>query len=425
MTEKIWSYCEGIPDPVDIPEISVVELFRQTAEKFPERNMTEFKGKYKSYPEIEEEINRFANSLKELGVGKGDRVACMMVNCPQYIIAFFATNSLGAIFTAISSLYTSKEIRYQLQDSEAKVIVTLDLFLDKIREVKDDTKIEHIIVSSVGDELPGITAFLYKKVIGRKNPKVKDELKYQDLLKKGENKRIKTKIDPKEDAAVFQYTGGTTGVMKGAMLTNYNLISQASILPYWDIYLPKRPEGQYKISGCLPMSHIFGFSTSFLWTVATGGLLYLIPDPRQLEDLMASISKHGIHFMFAVPVLYQKIAEHPDIGKYDLSSLYMSISGGEALPLSTSEKFEAISDCILVEGYGLSESSPVTHINPPTAELKKVGSIGIPIPNTLAMIVDMDTQDEITEYGKEGELWIRSPGVMKDTGIIKKQQIIL
>ncbi|MCG3227487.1 MAG: AMP-binding protein [Candidatus Heimdallarchaeota archaeon] len=413
MTEKIWSYCEGIPDPVDIPEISVVELFRQTAEKFPERNMTEFKGKYKSYPEIEEEINRFANSLKELGVGKGDRVACMMVNCPQYIIAFFATNSLGAIFTAISSLYTSKEIRYQLQDSEAKVIVTLDLFLDKIREVKDDTKIEHIIVSSVGDELPGITAFLYKKVIGRKNPKVKDELKYQDLLKKGENKRIKTKIDPKEDAAVFQYTGGTTGVMKGAMLTNYNLISQASILPYWDIYLPERPEGQYKISGCLPMSHIFGFSTSFLWTVATGGLLYLIPDPRQLEDVMASISKHGIHFMFAVPVLYQKIAEHPDIGKYDLSSLYMSISGGEALPLSTSEKFEAISDCILVEGYGLSESSPVTHINPPTAELKKVGSIGIPIPNTLAMIVDMDTQDEITEYGKEGELWIRSPGVMK------------
>ncbi|NPD88198.1 MAG: long-chain fatty acid--CoA ligase [Asgard group archaeon] len=413
MPEKIWSYCEGIPDPVEIPEISVIDLFRQTADKFPDRNMTEFKGKYKSYPEIDEEINRFADSLKKLGVGKGDRVACLMPNCPQYIISFFATNSLGAIFTAISSLYTSKEIRYQLQDSEAKVIVTIDIFLDKIRDVIDDTKLEHVIVSSVADELPKITAFLYKNVIGRKNPKIKDEHKYKDLIKKGENKRIVPKIDPKEDVAVFQYTGGTTGVMKGAMLTNYNLLAQASTLPYWDIWLPERPKGQYKISGCLPMSHIFGFSTSFLWTVATGGLLYLIPDPRQLEEVMASVSKHGIHFMFAVPVLYQKISEHPNIDKFDLSSLYLCISGGEALPLTTADNFEAVSKCILVEGYGLSESSPVTHVNPATSELKKVGTIGIPIPNTLAMIVDMDTQEEITEYGKEGELWIRSPSVMK------------
>ena len=413
MPEKIWSYCEGIPDPVDIPEISLVELFRQTADKYPDRNMTEFKGKFKSYPEIDEEINRFADSLSKLGVGKGDRVACLMPNCPQYVVSFFATNSLGAVFTAISSLYTAKEIRYQLQDSEAKVIVTLDLFLDKIREVQNETKLEHVIVSSVADELPGITAFLYKNIIGRKNPKVKDELKYKDVIKKGENKRRTPDIDAKEDYAVFQYTGGTTGVMKGAMLTNYNLMAQAAILPYWDIWLPERPEGQYKISGCLPMSHIFGFSTSFLWTVATGGLLYLIPDPRQLEEVMASISKHGIHFMFAVPVLYQKIAEHPNVTKYDLSSLYLAISGGEALPATTSDKFEEASNCILVEGYGLSESSPVTHVNPAREGLKKLGTIGIPIPNTLAMIVDMDTQEEITEYGKEGELWVRSPSVMK------------
>ncbi|MFW9852657.1 MAG: long-chain fatty acid--CoA ligase [Candidatus Thorarchaeota archaeon] len=412
MPEKIWSYCDGIPADIKVPEISVIELFRETADKFPDRKMTEFLGKFKSYTEIEEEINRFANSLQKLGVEKGDRIACLMPNCPQYIISFFATNSLGAIFTAISSLYTPKEIRYQLQDSEAKIIVTLDLFLDKVREIIDETQLEHVIVSSVADELPGIKSFLYRKVIGRKNPNVKDELVYSEVIKKGENKRIKTKIDTKEDIAVLQYTGGTTGIMKGAMLTNYNLMAQATILPYWDIWLPERPEGQYKISGCLPMSHIFGFSTSFLWTVATGGLLYLIPDPRELEEVMNSISKHGIHFMFAVPLLYQKIAEHQNIDKYDLSSLYLCISGGEALPLTTQEKFQAASKCILVEGYGLSENSPVSHVNPANEELNNVGTIGIPIPNTLSMVVDPDTHEEITEYGKEGELWIRGPSVM-------------
>ncbi len=413
MPKKIWSYCEGIPDPVDIPEISVYNLFQEAAKKFPDRYITEFKGKFKKYSEIEEEINRFANSLKELGVKKGDRVACLMPNCPQYIVAFFATNAIGAIFTAISVLYTAKEIRYQLQDSEAKAIVIVDNYLDKIREVKEDTKLEHIIVSSVGDELPGFTAVLYKKIIARKLPKVKEELVYKDLIKNGKNKEIKTKINVKEDIAVLQYTGGTTGIMKGAMLTNYNLIAQATILPYWIEWLPELPEGQYKISGCLPMSHIFGFSTSFLWTIALAGLLYLIPDPRKLEDVMQSIHKHKIHFMFAVPVLYQKIAEHPKISKFDLSSLYLCISGGEGLPATTSNKFEEVTGATLVEGYGLSESSPVTHINPATTELRKLKSIGIPIPNTLAMIVDHDTQEEITELGKEGELWVRGPSVMK------------
>ena len=261
--------------------------------------------------------------------------------------------------------------------------------------------------------MPGFTAFLYKNLIARKNPKVINELSYKELVTKGENKEIITKVNAKEDIAVLQYTGGTTGIMKGAMLTNYNLIAQATILPYWIEWLPELPDGQYKISGCLPMSHIFGFSTSFLWTIALAGLLYLVPDPRQLEEVMQSVHKYKIHFMFAVPVLYQKIAEHPKIGKYDLSSLYLCISGGEALPATTSNKFEEVTGATLVEGYGLSESSPVTHVNPARAELKKLNSIGIPIPNTLAMVVDQDTHEEITEYGKEGELWVRGPSVMK------------
>ena len=413
MPKKIWSYCEGIPDEIEIPEMSLVEMFRNTSDKFPDRQLTEFEGKYKTYKQMDEEVNRFANSLQKLGVKKGDRVACLMPNCPQYIVAFFATNSLGAIFTAISALYTEKEIRYQLQDSEAKIIVTLDMFLDKVRAIKEETNLEYIIISSIADEISPLKGFLYKNVIARNNPKVRDELVYKDLIKNGENTRIVTKIDAKEDIAVLQYTGGTTGIMKGAMLTNYNLMSQATILPYWDIWLPSRPEGQYRISGCLPMSHIFGFSTSFLWTIAVGGLLFLLPDPRKIKAVMASIHKHKIHFMFAVPVLYQKIAEHPLISKHDLTSLYMCISGGESLPETTSNKFEETTKALLVEGYGLSESSPVTHVNPANKELRKLNSIGIPIPNTLAMIVDLDTQKEITEYGKVGELWVRGPSVMK------------
>ncbi|MHA1221899.1 MAG: long-chain-fatty-acid--CoA ligase [Candidatus Heimdallarchaeaceae archaeon] len=412
MPKKIWSYIDEIPDEVEIPNITLIEHFRKTVDTYPNRKATEFMGKFKTYTELDKDINKLATALQDLGVKKGDRVAVLMPNCPQFIISFFATLSLGAIFTAISALYTSKEIRFQLQDSEAKVIITLDLFVDKIREVKEETSLEHVIVSSIADELPTITKIAYKLLKAPKM-KIKDELKYKDLLQRGINKRVQEKIDPKEDVAALQYTGGTTGVMKGAMLTHRNIIAQAFILPYWDKWLPELPKGQYKIICCLPLSHIFGLSTSFLWSISVGGLLYLIPDPRNLKHVLSTISKYGVHFMNAVPLLFQKMAEYKDVNKYDLSSLYMCISGGEALPITTAEKFEKVAKCILIEGYGLSESAPVTHVNPATFEKRKVGSIGIPIPNTLAMIVDLDTEEEITEFGKQGELWVRGPSVMK------------
>ncbi len=413
MPEKIWNYCEGIPDTIEVPEISMIELFRQTVDKYPERNATHFKGKFMTYTEIEEDVNRLANALQDLGIKKGDTIAILTPNSPQFVVTFFATMSLGAVLTAISPLATVKEIRFQLQDSEAKAIIAMDLFLDKIREIKDDTNIEHIIVSSVADALPPVTAFLYKYVIGRKNPKVKGELVYKKVLKTADNKRINTKINVKDDVAVLQFTGGTTGIIKGAMLTHYNLIAQATILPYWDKWLPEVPKGQYQILGVLPLSHIFGLSTSFFWSIAVGGCLYLVPDPRDLDGLLVEIQNNSIQFMNAVPVLFQKLAEHPKIDKFDLTSLYMCISGGEALPETTSQKFEKASGCILIEGYGLSESSPVTHVNPANYDKRKVGSIGIPLPNTTSMIVDIDTHNEISEFGVPGELWIRGPSVMK------------
>jgi long-chain acyl-CoA synthetase len=165
MPKKIWNYCEGIPETVEVPEISMSKLFRNTVDKYPERNATHFKGKFMTYTEIEEDVNRLANALQDLGIKKGDKVAILTPNSPQFVVSFFATMSLGAVLTAISPLATVKEIRFQLQDSEAKAIIAMDLFLDKIREIKDETNIEHVIVSSVADALPPVTAFLYKYVI--------------------------------------------------------------------------------------------------------------------------------------------------------------------------------------------------------------------------------------------------------------------
>ncbi len=412
MEQKRWKYCEGITHEMSIPNITLIDIFRKSADSYPERPSIYFQGKIKSYKEVEEKVNRFANSLKKLGVKKGDRVAVLMPNCPQFVISFWATLSLGAIITAISPLYTAKEIRYQLQDSEAKILISLDMFLNEIREIQHETKLEQVIISSIAEELPPITKVLYKLFIGIKNPKIKNEQRFKALVKEGKNTRIVTEMNPKEDVAVLQYTGGTTGIMKGAMLTHFNLVAQSNMIAVWDNWIVK-PKEQYIMMGVLPFSHIFGLSASFLWGTITAALILLIPDARNLKNILDAINKCKPHFMNAVPILFQKLAEHPDIKKYDLSSLILCISGGEGLPQTTTQKFENVTGTVLIEGYGLSESSPVTHINPANREKRKIGSIGLPISNTLAMLVDLDTQEEIQEYGKTGELWIRSPCVMK------------
>ncbi|MHA1205077.1 MAG: long-chain-fatty-acid--CoA ligase [Candidatus Heimdallarchaeaceae archaeon] len=413
MPQKLWKYIPSIPDEIEIPDKSIIELFRETASNFQDLPLTYFEGKYKTYKEVVDDINRLANGLRELGIKKGDRVAAFLPNSPQFIVTFLAVHSLGAIFTGISSLSSQKELQYQLEDSGAKAIVTFDVFLDKVREVKDETSLEHIIVTSAADELPSIKAFLYKLIIGRKNPKVKNEIKYKELLKKSSNEPIITKVDPKDDIAVLQYTGGTTGVMKGAMLTHKNLVAQAITLDYWKNWLDNVPEKPYRIVGALPFSHIFGLSTSLLWPAIAGATIYLFPDPRKLEAIIKSIDKFKIQFFMGIPVMFLKISEHPKVDKYDLSSLLMCISGGESLPKVTVDKFESKTGNVLVEGYGLTESSPVTHVNPANRKYRKIGTIGIPIPNVKAMIVDTDTLEEITEFGKPGELWIRGPSVMK------------
>ena len=398
---------------IDIPKQNLIEMFRTVAAEHHDQPATFFKGKFKTYADIETEVNKLANGLRKLGVKKGDRVAVYLPNSPQFFVTFFAVQSLGAIFTAFNPLYTAREIKQRLNDAQPKIFVTLDMFLDKVKKIKNEISVEHIIVTSVARELPSLKKHLYKLVTARKKQTLSGSLNYTDVLESGENKPIDAKIDNEHDIAVLQYTGGTTGISKGAMLTHKNLIAQTVVLQYWKNKLEKQPEGQIKIAGVLPYAHIFGLTSSFLWPVSEGASIYLVPDPRKLEEVMKLIDKYRIHFLYCVPVFFQKFGSHKNISKYDLSSIHLSISGGESLPKQTVDLYEEKTGSLLIEGYGLTEASPVTHVNPPTKKHRKIGSIGVTVPNTKAKIINPETNREINTPGVPGELWVKGPGVMK------------
>lgn len=400
-----------IPKNIEIPNLDLNTLFRKISDK--NKSAIYFKGKSKTYKEIEEEVNRLSNSFKKIGIKKGDRVAVILPNCPQFYTTFLAVQSLGAIFVSFNALYSPREIIQFLDDCNPKALITIKLFSEKIKKIQGERQIDNIIISSIAEELPVLKKILYKFFKEKKTTDIKNQISYRKLIEKGKNIEIKTKINPKEDVAVIQYTGGTTGEPKGAMLTHYNLVSQAAILQKWKIGLESQPQGQIKIEGVLPYSHIFGLTSSFILPIIEEAKVYLIPDPRKLLEIMKIIDKYKIHFLFGVPLLFQKLACHPKIDNFDFSSLLVNISGGEGLPNETVELFENKTKTLLIEGYGLTEASPVSHINPPNKNKRKIGSIGIPISNTKAKIINQKTGKEILKSNENGELLIKGPGVMK------------
>ena len=398
---------------ISIPNTDLITFFRKQVKDHGDENAVYFKGKFKTYKELEEEVNRLSDSLRQLGVRKGTRVAVFLPNCPQFVTIFFAVQALGGIFIAFNPLYSAYELQQRLQDCTPRVFITLDIFVDKVKEIKQHVDVEHLIVASVASELPSIKKYLYKLITIGKRGSIEGSHSYDDLLRTGENKSIKRAINPKKDVAVLQYTGGTTGSPKGAMLTHQNLLYQTSVIHYWKQKLEKQPEGQDHIAGVLPYSHIFGLTSTFLWSISEGATQYLVPDPRKLEEIMQLVHSHKIHFLFCVPVFFQKFALHKNLSAYNLSSLHLCISGGESLPKETVDVFEKNIDCLLIEGYGLSEASPITHVNPPNHAHRKIGSIGVVVPLTEAKIMNTETEKEITEPLVPGELWVKGPGVMK------------
>jgi len=405
----------GIRKHIDIPEVSLPELTDKAAEKWPNRPALVFFGKKITFKELAVLTKKFATALAGLGVKKRDVVALYLPNCPQFVIAYYGALRLGAIVTAISPLAREREVEYQVNDSGAETLVALDIFYPIVESIWGRTKLRNVIVTSMADYMPRALAFLGKLL--KRIPTRKVELKpnvysFKKLIAKYPPNPPKVEINPREDVAVLQYTGGTTGLPKGAMLTHMNLVANAYQCYEWMRAAGLR-EGEEVGLSLLPWFHSYGMTVTLNIGPVAGVTGVILPrfDP---EEVLRTIQKYRVTLFPGVPTLYAMLVDHPNIKKYDLRSVKFCISGAAPLPPEVQKKFMELTGGVLVEGYGLSEASPVTHGNPLDKSLKlvKIGSIGIPFPNTDAKIVDPETGKELP-VGEVGELAVKGPQVMK------------
>lgn len=419
--ERPWygDWPEGIPRTVEIPEVGLSDLLRQTSQKYPEAKATVFLDTVLTYRELDNYVDRLATALADLGLVKGDVVAMMLPNSHQFVVCFYACQRIGVTATAINPMYKPMEIKHQLKDSGAKALIILDAVYPAAADILAETPVEHLIGTNIVD-LCGFSAVkrflgkLLKKIPSAPMPAV--TLQLTELLETEPNPP-RVAIDPRNDVAVLQYTGGTTGTPKGAMLSARNLVSNAVVCKAW---LGDMPDDMGSV-GVLPLFHIYAMTTVMNVSICGGGFQLLLPKPPEdLTELAAEIEKWGAGTMLIMPgvaALFNKINTAPGLEKYDWSSLKYCLSGAGPLPREVQVRFEEKTGAIVVEGFGLSESSPVTHANPffmPGGKERVVGSCGIPVPNTDVKIMDLETGTRQLGHGPEevGELVIKGPQIM-------------
>ena len=413
--EKPWLkfYELHVPEHIDYPKITMPVALEQTARKYPDHTALIFKGTKITYREYNEAVDRFAAALQGLGVKKGDRVAVHLLNCPQFPIAYYAILRIGGIVVPCNPVYTAREIRHQLNDSGAEVVVTLSLMYPLIKQIRAETNLRHVIVANIKTYLPPVLRFLFTLVKEKKGGHRVDisgdtnTYWFTELLAKGPAKPQPVEVTW-DDTAVLMYTGGTTGVSKGAQLTHQNILVNAYQCKVWI----NAGEAEDVSLTALPLYHSFAMTTCMNMDTLIGAAMLLIPDPRDLEDVLKNITKHKPTFYPGVPAMYVAINNYPDLSKYDVSSIKACVSGAAGLPVEVQKRFQELTGARLVEGYGLSEASPVTHANPIWGD-NRVGTIGVPWPDTEAKIVDVETGEKVLGVGEEGELCIRGPQVMK------------
>ncbi|HHP7236502.1 MAG TPA: long-chain fatty acid--CoA ligase [Desulfobacterales bacterium] len=413
--EKPWlaSYEEGVPEKIDYEEVCLPDFLQRSASKFPDRMSLNFQGYTISFGQLQEMVDRFATVLDDFGVRKGDRVALLLPNLIPCVAAYYGAMKIGAVVVMNNPLYSDRELEHQFNDSGSRLLVTLDLLGNRMIDLRSKTGIKEIIYTSIGDYLPFPKNLLFPLVAKRKklaaDVKAADSVyRWKDLL--GQHSPSPPRVDLKfEDPAMYQYTGGTTGVSKGVILTHRNLSVNVQQVRAW---FPTFRMGEEIMLGALPFFHVFGLTTAMNFAIYMGWGDILIPKP-QPEALLEAIGKFKPTFAPLVPTMYIGMLHHKDIDKTPMNSLKGCFSGSAPLPVEVIREFERRTGAVIVEGYGLTESSPVTHINPFAGGKRKVGSIGIPIPDTECRVIDLD--DGATELppGKSGELWIRGPQVMK------------
>lgn len=408
---KYWP--EGVPKHVEYPRVPLSGLLKKTAEKYPNNTALVYFDKTIAYRELDSTTDKFAAALNSLGVKKGDKVALFLPNFPQFVIAYYGTIKLGAIVTAISPLNKEREVEHQLNDSEAQTIVVLDLLYPIVEKVWAKTQLKNVIVTGLKDYMPkakAVLGSLLKKIPSRMVERKPNVHFFQELLAKHTGKPPEVNVDPEEDLAALQYTGGTTGTAKGAMLTHMNMVSNAVMCAAW----LRGNESKETFLAVLPLFHIYGMTTGMNAPIFMAGKIVMLPTFDAVSTFKA-IQKHKVTVFCGAPTLYSTLLDHPDLGKYDCTSVRFCISGSAPLPPEVQKKFMRVTGGVLVEGYGLTESSPVTHCNPLDRSMKtvKVGSIGLPWPDTDARIMDMDTGKTEMQPDEVGEVVVKGPQVMR------------
>ncbi|HLV00041.1 MAG TPA: long-chain fatty acid--CoA ligase [Acidobacteriota bacterium] len=408
--EKIWQrfYDEQVPLSVDYPNISLYEMFKAAVKDNPDGTATIFFGAKTSYRKIDSQVNQFASALASKGVAKGDRVALILPNMPGYVIAHFAVLRLGAVLVPTNPLYVERELSYQLNNSGAETVVILDQLYPKLKRVRKDTSVRTVVVMSVADFLPFPLNYLYRfknKTLIENAPQ-DGVYPYSSFMKGAASEREAAVVDP-SDTAILLYTGGTTGVSKGAELTHRNVVVNAYQTRAW---LWSIDEGREVLLCVLPFFHSYGMTTGMHLSVVARSTMLLLPR-FELADVAKNIKKYRPTIFCGVPSMYNAINRYPKLTPEDVSSIRLCISGGAALPAEVQARFEERTGGKLVEGYGLTECSPVALVNP-THGHRKNGTIGVPISDTEAKIADPATGEELP-IGEVGELALKGPQVMK------------
>jgi long-chain acyl-CoA synthetase len=402
---KPWlkHYDEEVPEHIDYPEMNLYEILDNAAKDFGGRPAIWFQKRRITYKEFKEIADRLATALVNLGVKKGDVVAMMIPNFPQYLFSFFGILKAGGIVTACSTLLTERELAYQLNDSGAETIIAWDTQLEKINSIKDRTRLRNIIITNVLDYVPGAK---------RDPPELSGTMQFVNLVNSTKPDPPKFEIDPKEDLAVLQYTGGTTGLPKGAMLTHRNLVSNCIATYTWTASEVQRGKDTGLTN--LPLFHIYGMTVCMNSWVYNASAIALNPDPRDHKSLFEIIRDTKPAMFPGVPTMYMRLLERDDLEDYakDLKCIRFCNTGAAPMPPEVLTEFEERTGSVIIEGYGLTEASPVTHVNP-IKGVRKIGSVGLPISDTEVRIVDLDDHTKILPIGEEGEIIIRGPQVMK------------
>jgi long-chain acyl-CoA synthetase len=412
---KPWTkfYEDHVPESMEYPETTLPDMLFETARRLATKDAIIFKDRRISYREYDQEVDRLAAGLQNLGVKKGDRVAIHLPNCPQFLFAYFAILRIGAIVVPCNPTYTAREMTHQLNDSGSRLIITLSALYPLIKEIRSSTPLEQVIVAQIKSYLPRLTKVmfsLFKEKKGGHRVSIQgDQNSYwlKDVLKDAPTEQEKVEISG-EDMAVLMYTGGTTGLSKGARLTHMNVLVNAWQGKTW---INALDSGEIVIA-TLPLFHSYGMTTCLNAALTTGGTIILIPNPRDIDDIIKTIHKYRPTYYPGVPAFYVSVNNYADIGKYDLSSIRVCSSGAAPLPPEVQQQFQEITGTRVAEGFGLSEASPITHANPAFGD-NRIGTVGIPWPDTEVKIVDADTGENIVGIGVEGELCIRGPQVMQ------------